>query len=551
VKNKPNIGLLLVPISILLLIGLNVFWLYKTFQEQKTNLQKDIEVNFEKTISYLNDSLIQNQISQSLLIQKELDKKITQTKTKPKFTYKTKYSLNNINPANISKIILAPNKKKITDTLWTSSRTIGKDTSKKNISIFISVNGKTNLDDLDSTRKNLISNMISKVGQNIDNPSKIIFRVDSFASISKLPHKIELKEVEPKIISLRIDSLKTLNKSEPKTNQFEIKLITNPLPIHAIKYRMNKFLKQNKITIPYRTFLSDSTYKKPQNVLYDCVASGFNGKNYTIEFDDYNGFLLKKMLTEIIFSFFLIGITILSFALIYRNLQNQKKLTALKNDFISNVTHELKTPITTVGVAIEALSNFNVLQNPTQTKEYLDISKNELNRLSILVDKVLKMAIFEQKELEFTFEKHDLKVIIEKVLLTMKLQFEKYNANVNFEVIGDDFTLNCDDIHLTNVIYNLIENALKYSINQPIISIKLINQDTDFYVSIKDDGIGIPKEFQHKIFDKFFRVPTGNVHDTKGYGLGLSYVKSVIDKHKGRIEIISEEGNGSEFLIYF
>jgi two-component system, OmpR family, phosphate regulon sensor histidine kinase PhoR len=547
-KTKPNIGLSLIPISILLLIGLNAFWLFKTFQEHKTNLQKDIEVNFDKTITVLNDSSIQKQITQIVELQKTKEVKIP--KPKKKIIHHPEFTLNSIKPADISRIVISP-KNDYTDTLWTTSKDIKGDTSKKKVSIFISVNSKTNLDELDSTRKSLIANMISKVGQSIDNPSKIILKMDSFATFSKVPRKIELREVQPRIIDLRIDSLKTIKRNKPQNQQIEIKFSTNPLPMNAINHRMNQFLKQNKILIPYKTFLSDSTYKKPQNVLYDCVATGFNGKMYNIEFSNYNGFLLKKMLTEIFFSVFLIAITILSFALIYRNLQQQKRLTILKNDFISNVTHELKTPITTVGVAIEALSNFNVLQNPNQTKEYLDISKNELNRLSLMVDKVLKMAIFEQKDLDFNFEPHNLKEIIEKVLLTMKLQFEKYKAQVHFEAQGENFTLNCDAVHLTNVVFNLIENALKYAQNEPTISINLKNQEGIFTLSIKDNGIGIPKEFQHKIFDKFFRVPTGDVHNIKGYGLGLSYVKSVIDKHNGKIEIVSEEGVGSEFKISF
>lgn len=548
-QSKPNIGLLLIPISILLLIGLNVFWLFKTFQEHKTNLQKDIEVNFDKTIAALNDSVIRTQITQSIALQKEKVKKAP--KPKKKTTYERKITLNEIQPSGISQILLTPHKNHFSDTLWSPNSEIKGDTINKKISIFISVNGKPNLNELDSTRKSLIASIITKVGQNVENPSKIVFKMDSLTTFSQIPRKIELREAQPRIIDLKVDSLKTNKKNESESENIVIKLATNPLPMSAINHRMNEYLKQNKILIPYKTFLSDSSYKSPPNVLYDCYKAGFDGKLYNIEFSEYNGFLIKKMLTEILFSIFLIGITTLSFALIYRNLQQQKRLTALKNDFISNVTHELKTPITTVGVAIEALSNFNVLQNPNQTKEYLDISKNELNRLSLMVDKVLKMAIFEQKELEFNFEQHNLKEIIEKVLLTMKLQFEKYKANVHFEALGEDFTLNCDAIHLTNVIYNLIENALKYSNRIPKIELKLLQNQEGLSLSVKDNGIGIPKEFQHKVFDKFFRVPTGDVHNIKGYGLGLSYVKSVIDKHNGKIEIISEEGAGSEFIIQF
>jgi signal transduction histidine kinase len=275
----------------------------------------------------------------------------------------------------------------------------------------------------------------------------------------------------------------------------------------------------------------------------------FGNGFYTARFTGYKMYLLSKIVPQIVFSLFLIGLTSLSFFLIYRNFLKQKRLTDLKNDFISNVTHELKTPITTVGVAIEALSNFNVLQKPEQAKEYLDISKNELNRLSLLVDKVLKMALFEQKEWAIQPVSLNIKTLIEQVLDSLKLQFDKYEAAVSFSTEGGDFTLNADKTHLTNVIYNLLDNALKYGGEKPEIAIKLEEKVFDIRLSIADKGVGIPPQYQGKIFDKFFRIPTGNVHNVKGHGLGLSYVANVIEKHGGEITVESQEGEGSVFTV--
>jgi signal transduction histidine kinase len=165
-----------------------------------------------------------------------------------------------------------------------------------------------------------------------------------------------------------------------------------------------------------------------------------------------------------------------------------------------------------------------------------------------MVDKVLKTAIFEQKEIELKFENNDLKQIVQKVLSTMKLQFEKYNALIEFDCKGDDFLIESDIIHLTNVVYNLIENALKYSKN-PQITINLIEEKETISLTVMDNGLGIAKEYQSKVFDKFFRVPQGDVHDIKGYGLGLSYVKSVVEKHNGTITVESEINQGSTFKI--
>jgi signal transduction histidine kinase len=221
----------------------------------------------------------------------------------------------------------------------------------------------------------------------------------------------------------------------------------------------------------------------------------------------------------------------------------------LKNDFISNITHELKTPVTTVGVAIEALKNFKGLNNPELTTEYLDIAQNELNRLNILTDKILKTAIFENKGVEFNPEPVDMEKLVEQVLGSMKLVLEKQGAHVHVEKEGQDFQLMGGLVHLTSVIYNLLDNAMKYSPVDPKIIISLKSEGNKITLSIKDHGIGIAPEHRKRVFEKFFRVPTGDVHNIKGYGLGLSYVESVVKSHKGTIEVESEPGKGSNFII--
>jgi signal transduction histidine kinase len=263
----------------------------------------------------------------------------------------------------------------------------------------------------------------------------------------------------------------------------------------------------------------------------------------------YNNYLLQKNLPQLLFSLLLTGITILSFALIYNNLRRQQRLTALKNDFISNITHELKTPIATVSVAVEALRNFNALQNPQLTREYLDISKNELNRLTMLVDKVLKMSVFEQKALELNLEIVDVADLLQQIMTSMKLQFEKYQAQVNIQTSGTDFIITADRLHLTSVVYNLLDNALKYSREEPQINVHLEQQNGHFNLFVQDNGIGIAPAYQQRIFDKFFRVPTGDVHNVKGYGLGLHYVASVVQQHGGSIVVESTAGRGSCFKI--
>jgi two-component system phosphate regulon sensor histidine kinase PhoR len=208
----------------------------------------------------------------------------------------------------------------------------------------------------------------------------------------------------------------------------------------------------------------------------------------------------------------------------------------------------LKTPIATVSVAIEALKSFNAMDNPAKTREYLDISQHELQRLSLLVDKVLKLSMFEKKEIELKIETVDLKLLVEEVAASMRLQLEKHQANLSIRSAGDT-KVQGDRLHFMSVIFNLLDNAIKYSKARPSIEIDIKEAGEKAELSVADNGIGIPAEYKERIFEKFFRIPTGNLHDAKGYGLGLSYVAHVVNKHQGEIHVESQLGTGSRFII--
>lgn len=283
---------------------------------------------------------------------------------------------------------------------------------------------------------------------------------------------------------------------------------------------------------------------------YNRVTTGFRYPiTYELQLGNTSPFVLKRILAPVLLSLFLLAFTIGSFALLYRNLLHQRRLAEIKNDFISNITHELKTPIATVSVAIEALRSFNGSLPVEKSKEYLDISSNELQRLSLLVDKVLKLSMFEKREIDLKYEPLDMQALVDEVTSSMRLQFEKHGATVHVSAEGDT-TLQGDRLHLVSVIFNLMDNALKYkSAEEPVINVRIQGSASKVTLFIDDNGIGIPHEYQDKIFDKFFRVPTGNVHNAKGYGLGLSYVAHVVSRHKGAIRVESNEGDGCRFLI--
>ncbi|MEP7236510.1 MAG: HAMP domain-containing sensor histidine kinase [Ferruginibacter sp.] len=269
---------------------------------------------------------------------------------------------------------------------------------------------------------------------------------------------------------------------------------------------------------------------------------------YNLQLGNTVPYLLKRITLPIIFSLLLLGLTVLAFVMLYRNLLKQKRLGEIKNEFISNISHELKTPVATVGVAIEALKNFNAIQDQQRTKEYLDISTNELQRLSLLIDKVLKLSLFEKKEMELSYEDINLEEIVEEVLSSLKLQFEKQQATVTLHTEGD-LHLKGDRLHLQSVVFNLLDNALKYGKEKPVIHIDLMEKGNDIIFKVKDNGIGIAAEYREKVFEKFFRVPHGDTHNAKGYGLGLSYAAQVIKKHKGTITVESQPGTETTFII--
>lgn len=274
-----------------------------------------------------------------------------------------------------------------------------------------------------------------------------------------------------------------------------------------------------------------------------------SGERYAAEISAYGGHLVRKTLPQMLFAVLLFSCVALAFGLMYRSLRQQQRLTELKNDFIRNMTHELKTPISTVSVAIEALQNFDALSDPARTREYLNISRLELNRLSLLVDKVLRMSLFEQGEPEIKPEPLDLRQLVEEVLAAMKIQFEKYRAEVSFSASGENFVLRGDRLHLTSVVYNLLDNALKYSHSSPQIAILLAQSEGQLALQVRDRGRGIPAAYLERVFEKFFRVPTGDVHDVKGHGLGLSYVAGVVRLHGGSIGVESTEGEGASFEV--
>ncbi len=315
--------------------------------------------------------------------------------------------------------------------------------------------------------------------------------------------------------------------------------------VDEISNALSTRFKEENIQVGFMVSRIDST----QSASPDAVTIGIrNPQSFELSLQNTMRYMWGKLKLPIFFSLLLVGITVASFVLLYRNLLKQRRLAEAKNEFISNITHELKTPIATVGVAIEALKNFNAIDDPRRTQEYLSISQNELQRLNLLVDKVLKLSMFEKKEVELKYEMTDLKDIVNEVVTSMRLQIEKYHGEVMVRSEGDT-VLRADRLHLLSVLFNLLDNALKYSQQNPQVDIAMKGNGDQVQLTVTDKGIGIAEIYHKKIFDKFFRIPHGDTHNAKGYGLGLSYVAHVIRKHNGSIRVESHPGNGTTFII--
>ncbi|MDR6342692.1 signal transduction histidine kinase [Filimonas zeae] len=370
-------------------------------------------------------------------------------------------------------------------------------------------------------------------------------------------------------IANTIDSLKRSVKKTKKGNTkdaqniqkfiYELRQLDDSIPLRKLDTLYTKALKKEGIVLSHCLYMASLPNRKagmdsvPQaggKLSTRFAMAGFNAPfGYYAVFEKPLSYLGRKLLLPVGVSVLLIGVTTLSFVFMYRSLAAQRRLSEMKNGFISNITHELKTPVATVNVAIEALRNFNAIEDAARTKEYLDISAIELQRLNLLIDKVLRLSMFEKQTMELQPEEVDMNALIKEVTTGMRLQLEKANARVELQLPAEKIVVQGDRLHLTSVIYNLLDNAVKYSPGQPFIHVDLQKGDGELIFSVRDNGIGIATTYQKKVFEKFFRVPDNDRHNIRGYGLGLSYVAHIVQLHHGSITVHSEERKGSTFTI--
>jgi two-component system phosphate regulon sensor histidine kinase PhoR len=325
-------------------------------------------------------------------------------------------------------------------------------------------------------------------------------------------------------------------------------------------------LMNNGINIPYHFTVSTQDGRE----VYRCPDYTEEGEEYTysqvlfrndpqnksgvvrIHFPDMSSYIFSSVrfiIPSMVFTLILLITFIITLVLVFR----QKKLTEIKNDFINNMTHELKTPIASISLAAQMLNDESVKKSEAMTKHLGGVINDESKRLRFLVEKVLQMSMFDRKNATFKKKMLDLNEMVENISQSFRLRVEHTGGKIYTDIGAVDSAIYVDEVHFQNVINNLIDNAVKYrKPDQPIdIWLRTWNDKEKLYFSVRDNGIGIKKENLRKIFDQYYRVPTGNKHDVKGFGLGLAYVKKIVELHKGEIraDVSKEDGGGTKFTI--
>jgi len=277
-------------------------------------------------------------------------------------------------------------------------------------------------------------------------------------------------------------------------------------------------------------------------------AFGFPNK-LLIYFPNERRYVINQLWLLLLISIILFLVIILSFYFSIHTINRQKKLSVMKNDFINNMTHEFKTPISTISLACEALKDSDIKKSEALYDNYIGVINEENKRLRSMAEQILQTAIMDKGHLNLELADLNVHDLIQKAIESKMIQVQTKSGSLTSNMQATKSIVTVDKIHMTNVIINLIDNAIKYNLTSPEVLINTVNKNGSVLIRVKDNGIGISSSDQKKIFEKLYRVPTGNLHNFKGFGLGLSYVKAIVELHNGIISVDSEPGKGSVFTI--
>jgi signal transduction histidine kinase len=356
--------------------------------------------------------------------------------------------------------------------------------------------------------------------------------------INKLAIEIESK---PQPVEKRIDSanlVRTLKKSLAERDiaiPFEYAVVSGSGDTSKVPFRSAGFTNANMNTKHRVSLFPNDIFQKHEHLL--------------VWFPNQKAQLFRSvsflMLSSVFFTFIIVITSLASIFVMLR----QKKISDIKTDFINNMTHEFKTPIATISIAADSINNPKVIEAPDKIRAYTKVIKEENSRMNSRVEQVLQMALLDSRDFMLNPDIIDLNLLVMKITDNLRLQIENRQGTLDVNCMAQRSMIEADEAHLSNVILNLLDNANKYSPVRPEIQVSTVNVGSNVLLSITDKGIGMSADTRNRIFDKFFRVTSGNLHNVKGFGLGLSYAKAIVLAHKGEISVTSEPGKGSTFAV--
>lgn len=506
VNKKPQIIIPLLLISTIAVIGMQIFWLNNSFklnqQEEKRLVQRAIDdaidvvrlkdnFNLEDTDLSSSKFKFLKLIGEVLNDKKIKDEKGLQVKTDVK--------------------VVKSDKENCTD----CKAVLTQEFENFNAQIDSSKLKQLGIPIKDLSRVTVLKNLSGTQSKKIIDTSAVKINITDNGMVLKKMTEDQMKDVLDSTIQKNFDKYLLQNKFE-----------TAIIPSHAV----------GKDTINKTNHLLDvKSNVNENNVAHVVVSSHLLGN-------------LINMKWLLGMSLLILGFLFYATLSLIRSFNREKQMSEIKNDFISNMTHEFKTPIATVTLAIEMIRNFGIKNDAVKLEEYLAICNGELSRVTNMIETVLRLA----QEKPYIIEKEQASIpnILAKFASQVQPQLEENKGELHLGEISQDFPpVSIDKVHLENILYNLFDNSIKYSAGPPQIHVDLIVTEKNFQLLFKDNGLGIPKEFQDKIFDNFFRVPTGNIHNIKGFGLGLSYVKKIVELHGGKISVNSRPNQGTTFVI--
>jgi len=485
-------------IVIAVTIGIQIFWNYKNYQSNKQQFINDVQLSLDKAVDdYYADLAERTTLGITLVGDSQFDafgedSELTNFLEKVDETTKEFSNLDSLDVDNLDGITVFKGKK--ADSMMMNYR--------KNNNTISADSFKLQVDQLrlnDSIDLTDISMLTSKVFISINNDT------------------LDLKVVD----SILKDELGTKN----------------------INLRNKLTFYNGDVTNAFFKNCDSTIIGYDPNILYDLSTTSKStflpkGSTLKVDFTNETATVLKRSLSGILISTVLVFAIISCLFYLLKIIKHQKQLAEVKNDLISNITHEFKTPIATIGVALESISNFNGIDDKEKTKKYINMSSDQLNKLNIMVEKLLETATLDSDSLELNKETINIVDLVNDLIHRYKMHFPEKEFNVSFKT--ESHVANVDVFHFENAINNILDNAVKYGGNA--ISIELIPLKDIFSIVISDNGTGLSKANKDRIFEKFYRVPKGNTHDVKGFGIGLYYTKTIIEKHNGIIQLDLNNG---------